>query len=461
MSKPELFAVTGKPVAHSLSPDIFRLLFAALGLDAVYTRLAADSAREALETAREIGLRGLNVTSPFKEEMLSVSDDQDEHAKRVGAVNCVALLAAGAESTTAATEVPEAESAARGRHRAPGVGYNTDFIGIIGTLSSLGIDPAGRTALILGTGGAGRAAAYGLVRAGAARIILAGRSPGRTKAVAEVLGCAWTSIADAGKILGDVDICVSCLPFPASRILAGRLRDGCPVVDAHYASAPSAPAAGGSHLPAAHRWLFHQAIPSFEIMTGLRVSESVRQKIFEQFATLGARPKRHVALVGFMGTGKTTTGRQLARLMGREFVDTDETAEAVAGMSVPEIFAHRGERSFRSLETAMIGKLMSGSGRRKVISVGGGAVLDAANRKLLADTCRVVWLWAPARTALSRVDVATRPVLDPGEPLASAERTLAARMPLYAAVSDLLFYAAAGSPLDIARRIKDEMDQTL
>jgi shikimate dehydrogenase len=437
MSKPLLFAVTGKPVAHSLSPDIFRLLFAALGLDAVYMRLAADSAREALETAWAIGLRGLNVTSPFKEEMLSICDDKDEHAAKIGAVNCLRL------------------------DRLTSTGYNTDFIGLIGTLSSYCISPAGRAALVLGTGGAARAAAYGLAGAGAAKIILAGRSPGRTKAVAEALGCAWASIADAGQILGEVDICVSCLPFPASRILAGRPREGYPVIDAHYASAPGAPAAGRPHLPPAHRWLFHQAIPSFEIMTGLGVSESLRQKIFEQFATLRARPKRDIALVGFMGTGKTATGRQLARLMGREFVDTDETAEAVAGMSVPEIFARRGERSFRSLETAVIGKLMSGSGRRKVISVGGGAVLDAANRRLLADTCRVVWLWAPARTALSRVDVATRPVLDPGEPLASAERTLAARLPLYAAVSDLLLHAASGSPLDIARRIKDEMDQTL
>ncbi len=437
MFKTLLFAVTGKPVAHSLSPDIFRLLFSAFGLDAVYTRLAADSAREALETARAIGLQGLNVTSPFKEEMMSVSDGQDEHAAKIGAVNCLKLD--GQKST----------------------GYNTDFIGLIGTLYSYRISPAGRAALVLGTGGAARAAAYGLSAAGAAKVILAGRSPGRLKAAAQALGCDWAPIDDAGRIMNDVDIIVSCLPFPASRILGGRRRDGCPVVDAHYASGPGAPSAEGPPPPAAHRWLFHQAVPSFEILTGLGVTEGVRQKVLGQFTALEARPKCHLALVGFMGTGKTTTGRQLARLMGREFVDTDEIIEAAAGVSVPKIFALRGERSFRSLETATIEKLASDGGRRKVISVGGGAVLAEANRRILAGTCRVVWLWAPARTAVSRVDVATRPVLDPDGPLASAERTLAARVPLYAVVSDLIVNAAGGSPLDVARRIKDEMDQTL
>src|SRR5512139_3297926 len=91
MSKPDLFAVTGKPVAHSLSPDIFRLLFGALGINAFYMRLAAHSAREALDTARQIGLRGLNVTSPFKEEMISLVDGLDEPASRIGAVNCLAV----------------------------------------------------------------------------------------------------------------------------------------------------------------------------------------------------------------------------------------------------------------------------------------------------------------------------------------------------------------------------------
>ncbi len=162
-----------------------------------------------------------------------------------------------------------------------------------------------------------------------------------------------------------------------------------------------------------------------------------------------------------MGTGKTTTGRQLAHLLGWDFVDTDETIEALAGLTVPEIFALRGESAFRAQETSVIEKSVSAGGGPKVISVGGGAVLDEANRRTLARACRTVWLWAPARTAVSRLDIPTRPVLDPAEPIASAERTLAARLPLYAAAADLIVNASGDSPLDIARRIKDEMDQAL
>ncbi len=500
MSVAEIFAVTGKPVAHSLSPEIFKLLFREAGRDAVYTRLAADSAPEALATAREIGIRGLNVTSPFKEEMAALVDVKHEHAARIGAVNCVRLASPGAargkpdKARTKVTKAAKKQGALGDRTGAESgggaeiTGYNTDFIGIIGTLKSLGKSTAGRAALVLGTGGAARAAAYGLIRAGAARVILAGRSLKKAEAAARGLGCDWARLADAGKILRDVDICVSCLPFPASQVLRAPLPggglavaapyagppNGTILIDAHYASAPggamatTAPdgADSGNHHPsAAIRWLFHQAVPSFEIFTGLKVPGNTISKIWGEFSGTRnpSRQKagRHIALVGFMGAGKTTTGRELARLAGREFVDTDEMIEVNAGMSIPEIFARRGESAFRSLERSAIGKLAPAGGRGKVIAVGGGAVLDEANRRLLAEDCRVVWLWTPALTALSRIDVATRPVLDPGGPLGSAERTLAARLPLYAAVSDLIVSSAGGSPLDIARRIKDEMGQAL
>lgn len=500
MSVAEIFAVTGKPVAHSLSPEIFKLLFREFGRDAVYTRLAADSAREALATAREIGIRGLNVTSPFKEEMGALVDGKHEHAARIGAVNCVRLANPGAGRSKADKAKPKLTNAAikqgafgerTGAESGGGAaitGYNTDFIGIIGTLESLGKPPAGRTALVLGTGGAARAAAYGLIKAGAARVIMAGRMAEKAEAAARGLGCDWARLADAGKLLKDVDICVSCLPFPASQVLRVPSRkgdaavevpyagapNGALIIDAHYASAPggematTAPhgADSGNHHPsAAIRWLFHQAIPSFEIFTGLKVPGNRMLKIWKEFSegrTLGRpQPKRPIALVGFMGAGKTTTGLQLAQLAGCEFVDADETIEKTAGMSVPEIFARRGESAFRSLERSVIGKLARAGGRGKVIAVGGGAVLDAANRKLLAENCRVVWLWVPAATAVSRIDVSTRPVLDPGAPLVSAERTLAARRPLYAAVSDLIVNAAQGDPHEVARRIKDEMGQAL
>lgn len=511
MPETALFAVAGRPVAHSLSPEIFRLLFAATGLDAVYSRLAADSAREAFETARQIGLRGMNVTSPFKDEMVSLLDRLDPHAKKIGAVNCVALAGsfgprcmstkndisqkpvveenAGEEKawpvgprveskTTASSQSYRVDPGAP----APAAGYNTDFIGLIGTLSSYGVPPAGRSALILGAGGAARAAAYALISAGALKVILANRSPEKAEATARSLGCDWAALADARSILNDVDICVSCLPFPSSRVLSVSPPDGALIIDAHYASAPDPlerrepgnqrlgaaphrPDPGKYNPPPALRWLYHQAIPSFEIFTGLKVPGKKATKIWEEFIrnlNLPApRPKRHIALVGFMGAGKTTVGRHLARLTASDFVDTDETVEAAAGMSIPKIFKFKGESAFRALEKSVIGELAATGGRRKVIAAGGGAVLDAENHRILADHCRVVWLWAPAAAALSRIDAATRPVLDPDRPLESAERILASRIPRYAAAADLIINSGSVGPLAVARRIKDEMDPPL
>lgn len=434
MSGPELYAVTGRPVGHSLSPALFELFFRAFERKAIYTRLAADSAREALETARAIGLRGLNVTSPFKEEVISLLDDINEEAVKIGAVNCLKL------------DGPVWAS-----------GYNTDFIGLIGTLRNSGLSPEGRRALVLGTGGAARAAAFGLLRAGAEKVILAGRSVERTQAAALSLGGEAARLEDVGKILHQVDIVVSCLPFPASRILPNPPASGVPVIDAHYSRSGASPGEGNRRLTTALSWLFHQAIPSFEIFTGLKVSEDVRQKTGNAFAHREARRKPHVALVGFMGTGKTATAGELARLMGREFIDTDEFVEAKAGMSVPAIFRRRGEGVFRSFEKEALRSILEAAGKPSVISVGGGAVLDKDNRRALTGSCRIVWLWASARAAVSRLDVSTRPVLDPGRPLESAERTLLARIPLYASVADIIVNAEGRSPLGVARRIKDEM----
>ncbi|OGD12331.1 MAG: hypothetical protein A2Y86_06195 [Candidatus Aminicenantes bacterium RBG_13_62_12] len=162
-----------------------------------------------------------------------------------------------------------------------------------------------------------------------------------------------------------------------------------------------------------------------------------------------------------MGAGKTTTGRQLARLMGRGFTDTDDLVEATTGMTVPAIFKRWGEGGFRSREKSVIKNIAPAGGTPMVISVGGGAVLDKDNRARLAKTCRIVWLWTAARTALSRIDIAMRPVLDPDRPLESASRTLASRVPLYASVADLIVNSESGSPPEVARRIKDEMDQTI
>lgn len=121
-------------------------------------------------------------------------------------------------------------------------------------------------------------------------------------------------------------------------------------------------------------------------------------------------PGRNIVLIGLMGAGKTTVGRQLAARLGRPFVDTDEIIEKEAGASIADIFAGPGERAFRDLEAAAIRRVATLRGQ--VVSVGGGAVVDPANVTQLRSTGDIVWLAADADELAARVGVGKdRPLL--------------------------------------------------
>jgi len=124
--------------------------------------------------------------------------------------------------------------------------------------------------------------------------------------------------------------------------------------------------------------------------------------------------RRHLVLIGLMGAGKTTVGRECARRLSRPFVDTDDLVTAAAQMSVEQIFAEAGEAAFRKLEHDVVADVCA-SPEPLVVACGGGAVLDPENRRALRATGVVVWLRAPAATLAARVgDGSTRPLLRDG-----------------------------------------------
>jgi len=110
---------------------------------------------------------------------------------------------------------------------------------------------------------------------------------------------------------------------------------------------------------------------------------------------------RNIYLAGFMGTGKTATARALARRLGAPWVDLDDEIERASGMTVPEIFAARGERAFRTLERAALRRVADAGGR--VVALGGGAVCSAPNRELLRSSGAVVLLHAAPEVIWRRV----------------------------------------------------------
>jgi shikimate kinase / 3-dehydroquinate synthase len=145
----------------------------------------------------------------------------------------------------------------------------------------------------------------------------------------------------------------------------------------------------------------------------------------------------NIFLVGLMGAGKTTIGRLLARKLGKRFVDSDHEIEARTGASIPWIFEIEGEASFRRREADMIRELAGQHGL--VLATGGGAVLDAGTRALLAERGTVIYLRAGINSILQRTSHdRNRPLLQTPNPRGKLEELTAQREPLYREVADLV-----------------------
>ncbi|MBI4340906.1 MAG: AAA family ATPase [Candidatus Omnitrophica bacterium] len=140
----------------------------------------------------------------------------------------------------------------------------------------------------------------------------------------------------------------------------------------------------------------------------------------------------NITLIGFMGTGKTTVGKRLAKRLGWRFVDVDEQIETSAKKPVPRIFAEHGEPVFRRLEERIVRRLVRGD--QQVIATGGGAFVDPKNRSRLRASGPVVCLTARPKIILQRLGrrIAARPLLQGGDPLERIKTLLARRAKAYA-----------------------------
>lgn len=157
-----------------------------------------------------------------------------------------------------------------------------------------------------------------------------------------------------------------------------------------------------------------------------------------------------MAIVGYMGSGKTTLGRLLARRTGRDFVDLDDEISRRAGRTIPEIFAAGGEDLFRDLEHAALLDALAGEGGR-VISCGGGAILRPENRAALRDT-PTVFLREDTDVLYDRTRDASRPLR--GGSREDFARRYAERLPLYREVSDVEIHAEGRSVTDVAEEVE-------
>ncbi|MCK5801404.1 MAG: hypothetical protein KAI66_01165 [Lentisphaeria bacterium] len=427
-----LLAVTGKPVLHSKSPQIMTAALRAADVTGVYTRLAADSAEEALDVVRSLGIRGMNCTAPYKSDLLPLMDEVSEQARLIGGCN-----------TVVNTE---------GRL----FGTNTDCDGVVRSFIDYDIELTGRRVLMVGAGGAARGAVHGLVQAGA-NICIVNRTRSRADELAVLMGCQSDAFENLASQCAQAEVIVSSLSAHLDVLQPEWLRPGQIVFDANYKGSNLGRLAeqAGCRVISGLDWLLNQAIPAFEHFTGKPCTRKMLEDGLDSPAPGIDRP---VALVGFMGCGKSTVGRLLAKKLDRKFIDCDTLIESIAGRTIPEIFASDGEEAFREIEQQALVKATSWPDR--VIACGGGVVTREANLRILRKETLCAWLTAPLEATVARCSGSNRPLLQVADPLARAQELFAPRRMLYAQAAHLIVSTAHPDSRAAAEKLHAEIDNT-
>lgn len=379
----------GRHLSHSYSPQIHKLL-------ANYSYELYEREPEDVEGFVKLGpWDGCNVTIPYKKEVVKYCHELSPLAKELGSVNTL--------------------------YRRPDgtiYGDNTDFFGFEAMAKSLGLDYAGKKALVFGTGGASVT----------------------VQAVLKSLGCQVVVVSRAGKVTyrdlprhTDAQILVNTTPvgmFPNTGESVVELdlfphAEG--VLDVIYnptrtklildAEARGIPCASGLSMLSA------QAARACEIWTGQSLPAEKLDAVYKKIAG----SMENIVLIGMPGCGKSSVGFLLARKLGRWLVDADEELVKKAGTDIPTYMARHGEDAFRELETQVLAELGKQSGL--VIATGGGCVTRQENYRHLHQNGTIVWL----KRDLSRLPTDGRPISQRDGVAALYE----ARKPLYEAFCDI------------------------
>ena len=414
----EIYGLIGNPVEHSLSPVIHNTISGEMNIEAQYRLYRIeDSLGENLKRLYDEGVAGLNVTVPYKSQIMEYLCGTDPLAKAIGAVNTLKRTETGY------------------------YGYNTDIEGLRREIKEEGISLKGRDCIVLGAGGAARAAAFMLLTEKAGSITIINRSVDKAMAIASDLKSFWNdnivkngeetgdcpeicalSSGEADKLDGNGYLAIQCTsvglkPDSGRAVIESeafykKLAYGVDVVYSpgitrfmQLCRENGAGCAGGLKM------LLYQAVYAYELWHGVSLEKEVIDKTYQ--ALFNAQMK-NIVLIGCMGAGKSTVGRMLAEKLGYGYADTDEMIVSAEGKSINDIFRDCGEEYFRELETGVVKELAGRTGDEKlVLSVGGGLPVRECNRSYLKKIGTVVYLRADEETLAGRIrNASDRPLLN-------------------------------------------------
>ncbi len=170
-----------------------------------------------------------------------------------------------------------------------------------------------------------------------------------------------------------------------------------------------------------------------------------------------------ITLIGYRGTGKTTIGSALAARLNWDFIDLDSVIECQAGKTISEIFQQQGEPYFRLMESSALQASLAGENR--VVSPGGGAILDPANRAAMQAAGPVIWLSASVKTIAERlsqdpVTKLSRPTLTGTDVVQEIETVLTRRLPLYEEAATHIIWTENRTPAAIVDEIMGLLPET-
>ncbi|MBQ6623425.1 MAG: shikimate 5-dehydrogenase [Mogibacterium sp.] len=356
MSKPRL-GLIGKPLGHSWSPEIHKYL---TGAD--YKLWEIDEGElPGFMKRREFD--GINVTIPYKASVIEYLEEIDEAADRMGAVNCIVNR--------------------DGRLK----GYNTDYIGLLKMMKRMdAADKAGGgKAVILGTGGASKAAEEACRKLGIEfeKVSRSEREGCITYEELKQRGEEFALLINAtpvGMYPNEDEAPVDVSQFGSLGLVVDIVANPVRTRLCYEAEQHGIPSAGGLEM------LVYQALAAEEIFTGEDLPEAKADECVEQLLA----ERRNIVLIGMPSSGKSTVGRLLAERLGREFIDTDDEIVSRAGRPIAEIFAEDGEAEFRKIEREVCEIFSKKSGL--VIACGGGVVEFEENMRRLAYNGIIIYL---------------------------------------------------------------------